>query len=191
MRNTKNIILGIVGFLISTYSILICLDIYSIQTQKNLLENKLSRAVKNIIENYDSATESEQVLKQLEEDILINEREETIQIDIKNMDLEKGALYVEVIQKVSLITGREKEIKCEKAVILERKIVEHDMVTVTFFLGEEIYKQYQLAKGEVCPVPKSPGDNFQGWIEYGTGKGYIKDEIGAIWEDKIYVAVAG
>ena len=71
---------------------------------------------------------------------------------------------------------------------MDRKSVNEPQVTVEFWANGELYKRYTLVKGEVCPMPKLPEDIF-GWIEEGKEADGKITEIGAVWQDKIYMAI--
>lgn len=183
----KTIFLGSFGIIITIYSVLICLDIYSIQTHKNELEVRLTRAVENTLEQYYSGEDIKGAKAQLYSDVLSGENNKNISLEISSIDLEKGIVSAKVVEKVPLITGKRKEITFEKTAIMERKIVNHPKVTVTFFLDGNIYKEIQLTQGEICPMPKLPSENYIGWAENETSN--IVAQIGAVQENQVYVAV--
>lgn len=119
----KTVFLGGFGMIITIYSVLICLDIYSIQTHKQELELRLTRAVENTLEQYYRKDDYESATAQLQADILMGKNAGNMFIEICCMDFEKGILSVKVVEKVPLITGKTKEIVCEKTAIMERKEV--------------------------------------------------------------------
>ena len=47
---------------------------------------------------------------------------DTVQIEVKGMDLQKGLLSVRVVQYVRMLNGKEREIVVEKTAIIERSM---------------------------------------------------------------------
>ena len=180
----KQIVLGLIGMLIVFYTIAICLDIYTIQTHKNQLEHSVSRAVEHTLENFYHTSFYTEARQQIRDDIVAANENAEIEVEIIELNLEMGILQVQATEKLMLTTGKEKELQCLKTGIMEKKTVEYPMVSVRFFVDGELYKEYQLQKGELCPMPRVPQEGFAGWMDTATGT-YIK-EIGNVWEDKVY-----
>lgn len=187
----KNIIIGIVGVFVSIYVVCIGLNIYAVQTHQNQLNHTVSRVVENTLKDLYGTEDMAAARNQLINDIkssLMNEG--LIKIEIKQMDLKKGLVQVLVTEEVPMVTGTNKKISVEKTAIMERVLMDEPKVTVQFMVDGEVYKEYQLAEGETCPIPKTPGNAFYGWVEYGKESMEPIQTIGAVWEDKIYLAVA-
>ena len=180
----KQMVLGLIGMLISFYTIVICLDIYTIQTHKNQLERSVSRAVENALESFYHTSFYTEAKQQIIDDIAtLNERAD-IEVDIIELDLELGILQVKATEKITLTTGNMKELQCMKIGIMEKQTVEYPKVSVRFFVDGELYKEYLVKKGEKCPMPREPQVGFAGWID--TANGVYISEIGNVWEDKVY-----
>lgn len=191
----KNIILGVIGIFITIYTLLIGLNILTVQSHKNQLEKHLSRIVKNVLESAYQTGEKETVKQMLLEEISdsISTTNE-VSVEIREIDLQKGILSVKVIDQITTITGAKKEIVMEKTAIMDKIATNLEMVTVTFWVEEEVYKEYQIVKGYKCPMPKSPSDlsqagKFIGWKEFGTEKIIDTEQLNEIWENRVYVAV--
>lgn len=189
MRKTKNIILGAIGILITMYTLFICINIFSIIVESNKLEKRVSRALENVLETYDKNADVVEAKAQLKDDICMNDRDENIVIDIAEFDLEKGIISVDVRKKIKLVTGKAKVLSCEKTALIDKWVVRHPSVTVAFYVGESLYKQYQLTKGEVCPMPKDPEGGFVGWLAADTSNQEFIGQIGEVWENQMYYAV--
>ena len=118
----KNIILGLIGVLITMYTLLIGLSILSFYTQKNALEKQVSRIVKNTLEiefqNKDTVYVEQMLLQELNE--CVSGENARLQVEIRAMDLEKGILSVRVSKRVVMLNGKEREIVVEKTAIVER-----------------------------------------------------------------------
>jgi len=186
----KQIVLGMIGILTSIYVVLIGLNIYSIQREKEKLEDSLSQSVENaLVEQFVNGNQ-DVVQQQLETDIKTAlSYKQDVSVLVQALDLEKGLLSVKATEKIPLITGTTKTIALEKTAIMDRIQLKQKRVTVQFIVDGEVYKQFQLTKGEECPMPKPPAEVFVGWVEYGTDSILPVEAIGQVWEDKVFLAI--
>lgn len=117
----KSIILGIIGTLITLYTFLIGVDILVFQINKNEMEKQVSRIVKHVLEEEyledDEATVRQMLIEEIRSSLSSGD---TVQIEVKGMDLQKGLLSVRVVQYVRMLNGKEREIVVEKTAIIER-----------------------------------------------------------------------
>ena len=130
----KNIVLGIIGILITFYTLLIGLNVLYFQTQKNQLEKQVSRVVKNMLETeYQKGDESfvKQMLLQEIKNV-ISEENGNLEIEVQGIDLQKGLLSVRVIKRVELLNGKEKTIVVDKTAIMDRRYVSYSK----YFVGK-------------------------------------------------------
>ena len=121
----KNVILGMIGILVTLYTLQIGLNILYFQTQKNQLEKQVSRIVKHTLEaEYGSGEETavKQMLIQ-EMKAAISDYEGNLEIEVQGMDLQKGFLSVRVTKRVEMLNGKEKTVVVEKTAIMERVYV--------------------------------------------------------------------
>ena len=184
----KNILLIFLGIMVLLYTLAIGSEIFAGEVAQNELENCLSREVENTLTDCYGQKSNEEAIQQLKWD-LKGTLGENIQIQVKAIDMEKGILSVEITKKYLQFNGKTKELRAEKTAIVEQKMVMTHQVTVSFLVGEELYKEYCLMQGEDCPVPKLPTELYIGWEEYGAeGTGPIT-EIRQVMEDKVYVAI--
>ena len=185
----KNIILVLVGFLVSFYVLLIGVNIYSIQNHKNQLEYHYARMIQQTLEECYISKEEEavgEILEQKLKDVL--GENVSFYVDIQAVDLEQGILSASITEEVPLITGQKKRITLGKTVLVDKRVMNEPMVTLTFQVEGMIYKQYQIVKGEECPCPLPPAGDFIGWKKESSGE-MIMGDIGRIWEDECYIAV--
>jgi len=191
VSKTKNVVLGIMAAFMMLYIVMIGMNIYIEQTNKLQLEQALPRAVEHALktgmESGNAVSAKEMLAEELEEAM---PAADSIQTKIQALDLGKGILSVEVSVGCLLLNGKEKVITAEKTMILERQIPKEKRVTITFLVDEEVYKEYQLVQGENCPIPVLPSQYFAGWVEYGAATNRIIQQIGNVWTDKVYIAVA-
>ena len=119
----KSIILGIIGTLITLYTFLIGVDILVFQINKNEMEKQVSRIVKHVLEEEyredDEATVRQMLIEEIRSSLSSGD---TVQIEVKGMDLQKGLLSVRVVQYVRMLNGKEREIVVEKTAIIERSM---------------------------------------------------------------------
>lgn len=182
----KNLMIGMTGFLLTIYVVLIMLNLYIVQVHKSVLENHLP----GILENCLTEQQDEKaVMMRLQEELSAIIKG-PFEIRMKALDHEKGILSVEIVETCTLLTGKQREIAVEKTVLVEKEDMRNHFVSVRFMIGNEIYKEYELEAGETCPMPKEPFDGFSGWIEYGSDSGRIT-AVGPVWEDKIYMPAEG
>lgn len=186
----KNILLGAIGILVTIYVTLIGMNLYMIQTHKDQLENCFSRILQQaMVDGYNTADDEEITQRIISELAESRNKDSAVQVVIQAMDLKKGLLSVKVTERFLLLTGKEKEITLEKTILMDRIVLNEDQVKVTFLLEGEVFKSYQLIKGENCPLPKSPEGNFVGWIKQGDHTKTFISSIGEVWEDQVYIAV--
>lgn len=186
----KNIILGMVGVFITMYTMLVGLNILTIQSHKDQLENHLSRIVKYVLETEYGNSDEDAVKQMLQEEIKNSVSENAkVFVDIQEIDLQKGLLSVKVTEEIHTLTDSKREIVVQKTAIMDRVATELPKVTVSFLVEEEVYKEFQIVKGKSCPLPKDPEGEFLGWREYGTETIVTAEKLKYIWENKVYEAV--
>lgn len=120
----KNILLGMIGVLIIIYTLLIGLNVLTVQSHKNQLEKHLSRIVKNVLEGEYQCGEEEAVQQMLQGEIAASVSPNvTVLVEIQAIDLQKGILSVKVTETLKTLTGDQKEIVVEKTAIMERPVI--------------------------------------------------------------------
>lgn len=186
----KNIILGAIGLLVTVYVTMIGMNVYMIQTHKDQLENCFSRILQQALEEGYGTVENEMITQRIISDFAESMNNEgALQVEIQAMDLQKGLLSVRVTESFFLLNGKEKVITLEKTIIMDRLVLNEDRVKVTFMVGEDVYKVYELTKGEKCQLPVAPQGSFLGWMKQGDISKTVVSEIGNVWEDQVYVAL--
>ena len=118
----KNVILGMIGILVTLYTLQIGLNLLYVQTQKNQLEKQVSRIVKHTLETEyqkgDTSLVKQVLLQEMKE--AISDKNGNLEIEIQGIDLQKGLLSVRVTKCVEMLNGKEKTIVVEKTAIMER-----------------------------------------------------------------------
>lgn len=120
----KSVMLGMIGFLITIYTLLIGLNVLTIQSHKNQLDRSLSRIIKNVLETEYPYGEGAMVEQMLREEIIASiSSKAPISVEIQAIDLQKGVLSVKVTETISTVVGTPREIVMEKTAIVERAAV--------------------------------------------------------------------
>ena len=128
----KNILLGLIGVMITVYTLLIGLNILTVQSHKNQLERNLSRVVKNVLEGEFEQPSEESILQMIEEEVSdVMQEKGKREVEILALDLQKGILSVRVTEYITTIVGTQKEIVIEKTALVER--------SADFLIGGEFH----------------------------------------------------
>lgn len=186
----KNVVIGLIGLFMTVYMIVISMQVSVVQMHRNQLENIFSRVMHQTLKEGFQTKNEQAAFQMLEKELaesLSNEGRLTVQVE--HMDLEKGILSAAVTEELSLITGEKKILFVEKTILMDRQAVEEPMVTVTFLRNDELYKEYQLVKGEICPEPFAPSEPFAGWAERGKEYNGVVVVHKPVWTDIVYVAM--
>lgn len=187
----KNLILAMLGILITIYTLLISLDVVAVQICQNRLERTLSHTLKNILEqDYQDASDAMTEQRIISGVTAAMGQDTSLAIEIPVIDMQRGIISVQVSKEVSRFSGKSKTVSCEKTVIMEQRKPEvTQMVTVTFYVGENFYKEYRIEKGRGCPMPKLPTGNYIGWRARSAPAAGAVTEIREVWEDCEYEAM--
>jgi len=128
----KNILLGLIGVMITVYTLLIGLNILTVQSHKNQLERNLSRVVKNVLEGEFEQSSEDSILQMIEEEVSdVMQEKGKREVEILALDLQKGILSVRVTEYITTIVGTQKEIVIEKTALVER--------SADFLIGGEFH----------------------------------------------------
>lgn len=117
----KNIILGAVGCLITVYTILSCLSIYSISARRNEMENCIGQVLEQSMKEYYGTEKSDEEVSDCVRQELAQRLHSASQISIhvRACSMEQGILSVEVTENFTLPGGKKKSIECGKTIIVE------------------------------------------------------------------------
>jgi hypothetical protein len=117
----KNVILGMTGILIAVYTFVSCLGIYSISSRKNEMENCMAQVLEqNLRKYYGQEGGDADAALSVKEDLLGQLNSDSqVEIDIRACDMSAGILSVSVKETFTLPGGQEKEVACEKTIIVE------------------------------------------------------------------------
>lgn len=128
----KNILLGLIGVMIMIYTLLIGLNIITVQSHKNQLERNLSRVVKNVLEGEYGQVSEETIQQMIQEEVsdVMQDKGARV-VEVLALDLQKGILSVRVKEYITTIVGTPKEIVIEKTALIEK--------SADFLIGGEFH----------------------------------------------------
>lgn len=172
----KHTIYGISLAVIAMLVVAIVLGISGQNVRKNEMETSLNAAVEQSLEQlksekgYKIETYQELVADFNQVLLLQMESDSDIQVSILAADVEKGVLDVKITETYRNILGKEEQIVCRKAVILEEFSDKKSYYTVTFLVDGEIYSRYSICEGGKLVQPEAPqkeGALFCYWVKQG------------------------
>lgn len=182
----------------------IVLILFTVQG-RNIRQTELDNAVTSSLEKamamlkeddaYKPTTDDELVALFMQSLVVQIDSSSNLEVDILEVDVEKGLLSVEATLKYLHPIGTQGTVACQKTIILEQFDVEPEdnMVNVYFISEGTLYKSYEVPKGSVCPVPVDPSGSgsFLGWKYVGTDDSAIISDLGSlvINEDTYFEAV--
>lgn len=176
----KSTIISIVLVLIMIISSVILFTIYGQNARQNELDEALSVAVEQSLENlklnksYSVNNTDEFIADFLENLILSIESDSEVKVEILGVDVEKGLLDVNVVETFVQPNGSTNTVTCRKTVILEEYSKEapryHLVQFMSYAEGSEDlveFKTYSICEGSFVIVPKAAptreGYEFKGW----------------------------
>lgn len=177
----KTAIISCVLVLLLIISSLIIFTVYGQNTRQNELEDSLSTAVEQTLENlkikkaYSIDNKEEFIADFLENLIVSIESDSALEIKILNVDIEKGLFDVYVTETFNQPNGSTKSISCRKTAILEEYFVVAPKYYAVQFMttrdgnDEDFveFKKYQICEGSylIAPptTPEKEGYAFVGW----------------------------
>lgn len=116
----KNVILFLLGIMISMYTVGICFSVFSVEIRKNALEEHVSRVLSRTLEEEYQARDEEEVRETLKRELALDVgKNGYIEVDVCQLDLKKGLIHVVVKEYFRQFNGKEKMLTCEKTVIMD------------------------------------------------------------------------
>lgn len=173
----KNIIYGGAGIAIIVIVSAILLSVMGRSARSHELNLAVARAVKNTVQTgYERACEegnneslTEEMTAYLGQAVLQSVHSEaSVEIDILEMDPEKGIVSARVTEEFTYPNGKSGRVSVVKTAIADRQeLKETQNCTIRYYVGDWLYKEYSIFKGDAVIVPKEPsvsGKQFKGWV---------------------------
>ncbi len=162
----KNVIISIGLIIMMLISVLILFTVYGQNTRQNEIDEALSVAVEQTLENY--KIDNNYVIKdekQFKADLVQNliiaiESDSELTVNILSLDMEKGLLDVEAIEKFSQPNGSTGTVSSRKTVILEeyrQKEPSYYFIEFLYAKSESEYKSGEFTtykKFSICEGSK-------------------------------------
>ena len=116
----KNILLSMMGILLSIYVLGTGMCVYSLAVRENALEEHVSRVLERTLTEEYREKDEERVRRKLTEELsLIPGKNGSVEVDIPVLDLMKGLIQVEVKEHFRQFNGRMRTIGCKKLVLVD------------------------------------------------------------------------
>lgn len=155
--------------------------------RKNEIEVALGVAVDNALTNvtidktYDIENQDEFIADFLEDLLLQLDSDSTVKVTIKDANISKGILSVDIVQEFTYNNGKSGSVNCERTVIFDRdknastsQILDRNnelIFTIQFYVptanGQyELYKTISVKNGDTISTSLTPtitGKTFKGW----------------------------
>jgi hypothetical protein len=184
----RNIVIGICSFVFFLLLLLVGYTVAGREKRYAELEGALNFAMEQTMERLEypdenSPTNDEQLVALFEQLFFAQVTAKAdYEIQILDVDCEKGLLSVEVTEHYTHLNGRAGSISAQKLVLLDQAAGDETdkMVELTFWVGEQVYRRYELTAGSAMVIPRPPyleTGTFGGWQSLDDGKLYSEDEL--------------
>lgn len=178
----KKIAFGIACGFSGVFIFVAMLTLYGRNVRKEETDTALSQAIDSTLEhvmsenNY-SIKENEAFIADFLKALLIQTNSESdLTVSILDADYDLGILSVEITEKYRHPNGKKGSVSKVRTVIFDQtKEEESETKKVSFYVADEVYKEYCLPKDSLCTVPAPPGKEgavFRCWrfVTGGTGE---------------------
>lgn len=187
----RNIVMGICSLGIFFLVLMIGLTISGRQKRASELDTALNlameQALQMLVYNDDSGPKSDEELCAVFENLFLAQlsANASYQIEVLDVSAQRGILSVRVTETYAHLNGRTGHISLQKMAVCDQ-VTQEDLYgkrNLTFYVGEQIYRQYELDAGSALTVPRTPfKDNevFAGWQDMESKEAYAPEELGRL-----------
>ncbi len=179
----KNIIISIVLIVLTIITALTLFTLYSQNTRENELDESLSIAVEQSLDNlkinksYDVNNTEEFIADFLENLLVLIESDSEIKVEVLSVDIDKGLLDVNVVETFKQPNGSTRTASCRKTIIMDEYVKAAPVYYSVQFLTNDkensenfvAFKEYSIYNGSKIIVPtatpKREGYTFEGWSD--------------------------
>lgn len=178
----KQIIFGLLSTLMIVFVLMILMTTYGRNLRQTETEHSLAEAIDDSLayvmneENYTIENQDAFVADFLQMLLVQLNSTSDVNVSILEANMEYGILSVEIVQTYNHPNGNKGTVSEVRTVIFDKKAkeAEPEKRTVGFYYAYEgeLYKEYIVEKGNVCPVPPPPtveGKTFKHWFMYEGG----------------------
>jgi hypothetical protein len=184
----RNVVIGICSFVFFLLLLMVGYTVTGREKRYAELESALNFAMEQTMERLEYPDEfspvNDEQLAALFEQLFLAQitAKADYEIQILDIDCEKGLLSVEVTEHYTHLNGHAGSITAQKLVLLDQTEGEGACKTVelTFWVGEQVYRRYEMTAGSAIVIPRTPyleKGTFAGWRSLDDGKLYTEDEL--------------
>lgn len=170
-------------FIVISMSIIYTIDGRRIRKEEAIdsLSSAIESSMQTLTDHKYKITDNEELIADFMQALLIQiESDSTLNINILDVDYEKGMLSIEVIEHYKQPNGRPGTVACVKTVIFEQDIDSslteaNTQVKITYLVPDNgtnsIYKEFSVKKGSEIIIPQNPnieGKTFMRWTLNGS-----------------------
>ena len=170
----KNMIMMIISVVIGVLTLMIIMTTEGRSSHSMELHNNLPSVMEEAMYNmaiskdYTIENTNELLADTLEHLIFALDAPCDLRVDVLSCDKEHGILSLRATAAFLHPNGNPGEVTCERTVILDTVPQETtSFYTITFFVGNELYKQYTISENDSITAPVPPaaptGMVFHGW----------------------------
>lgn len=192
----KNTVIMIVNTIIGVIVLAILMTTGGRRERSMELNDNLSSVVEETVnmlleDKQYNIKESNEFLADLVENLsIVLDSECDITVNVEKVDVETGILSVRIVEKYRHPNGNTGMVECTKTVILNKTVeAEQQLYTIRYYVGDEVYKTYHVAEGDVIPIPVTPtseSGSFFCWVDENN---YMADFSGIVTQDLAYYAL--
>jgi hypothetical protein len=184
----RNVVIGICSFVFFLLLLMVGYTVTGREKRYAELESALNFAMEQTMERLEYPDEyspvNDEQLAALFEQLFLAQitAKADYEIQILDIDCEKGLLSVEVTEHYTHLNGRAGSIVAQKLVLLDQAEEEGASKTVelTFWVGEQVYRRYEMSAGSAMVLPRTPyleKGTFGGWRSLDDGELYSENEL--------------
>jgi hypothetical protein len=184
----RNLVIGICSFAFFLLILLVGYTVTGKERRTAELERALNLAMEQTLEQLSlpdaySPADDEELVAMFEQQLLVQlNGQADYEIHVLDVDAKKGLLSVEVSESFSYINGESGSISARRLILLEQVAeAETDGTrTLTYYLGDEVYRSYELDAGSCLIVPEVPyteAEHWNGWRSLDDGKLYSEEML--------------
>lgn len=193
----KNLFYGSILLILFFITVGISLSIHGRSTRQNEMNNILSAALEQSLENAMTGsnyqiTSNEEMVADFTQTLLSQvDSKSQITINVLNADIENGIFSVEIIEEFKYPNGKTGSLSYQKTAIYDTVDYQNEDCSVKhynicFYYKKSLdsdfqeYKTYSLGEGDPLIIPKNPESEnatFLGWIDIEGNPAHLDEQV--------------
>lgn len=177
----KKVAFGIACGITAIFVFALMLTLYGRSARQTETNTILAQAVNSTLshvmgERNDTIEKNEDFIADFLQALLVQKNSDSyLTVSILEADYEYGILSVEITEKFRHPNGKKGAVSEMRTVIFDKPVDrEPEMRTVSFYMDDELYKEYTIPQNSVCAFPVTPkkeGARFRGFRFVTGGSG--------------------